>query len=94
MDLDSRRRRKEGVMGVPREHHQQRRAPSRNQWSEIYAQVRTPASPNLVENTGFSPLPSDSDCGCDGELDLCETEPTVEAGEGGARDSVVSQVQC
>jgi hypothetical protein len=41
----------------------------------------------LGENTGFSPLPSDSDCGCDGELDLCETEPTVEAGEGGARDS-------
>ena len=39
------------------------------------------------ESTGFSPLPSDSDCGCDGELDLCEIEPTVEAGEGGARDS-------
>lgn len=36
---------------------------------------------------GFSPLPSGSDCGCDGELDLCETEPTVEAGDGGARDS-------
>lgn len=41
----------------------------------------------LVKSTGFSPLPSDSDCGCDGELDLCETEPTVDAGEGGARDS-------
>jgi len=39
------------------------------------------------ESAEFSPLPSDSDCGCDGELDLCETEPTVEAGEGGARDS-------
>ena len=41
----------------------------------------------LGGSTGFSPLPSDSDCGCDGELDLCETEPTVEAGEGGTRDS-------
>jgi len=40
----------------------------------------------LGESARFSPLPSDSDCGC-GELDLCETEPTVEAGEGGARDS-------
>lgn len=36
---------------------------------------------------GFSPLPSDSDWGCDGELDLCEMESAVEAGEGGARDS-------
>ena len=32
-------------------------------------------------------MPSDSDCGCDGELDLWETEPIVEAGEGGARPS-------
>lgn len=35
---------------------------------------------------GLSTLPSDSDCGC-GELDLCEEESPVEAGEGGARDS-------
>ena len=41
----------------------------------------------LGESAGPSPLPSDSDCGRDGELDLCETEPTVEAGEGGARGS-------
>ena len=41
----------------------------------------------LGESPGLSPLPSDSDCGCDGELDLCEIDPTVEAGEGGARDS-------
>jgi len=38
-------------------------------------------------NADFSALPSDSDCGCDGELDLWETESTVDAGEGGARDS-------
>ena len=38
-------------------------------------------------SAGLSPLPSDSECGCDGELDLCEREPTVEAGDGGARDS-------
>jgi len=38
-------------------------------------------------SAGPSPFVSTSDCGCDGELDLCEREPTVEAGEGGARDS-------
>ena len=37
---------------------------------------------------GPSLLPSTSDCGCDGELDRCEREPTVEVGEGGARESV------
>ena len=35
----------------------------------------------------LSPLPSDSECGCNGELSLCKREPTVEAGDGGARDS-------
>ena len=30
---------------------------------------------------------STSDCGCDGELDLCETKSIVDAGEGGARES-------
>ena len=39
------------------------------------------------ESEDLSPLPSVSECGCDGELDLCEIESTVEAGEGGARDS-------
>lgn len=37
--------------------------------------------------TDLSPLLSDSEWGCDGELDLCETESVVEAGEGGAWDS-------
>lgn len=41
-----------------------------------------------VGETGdFSGLASDSDCGCEGEFDLCEEESMVEAGEGGARDS-------
>lgn len=39
------------------------------------------------EGIDFSTLLSGSDCGCDGELDLCEEESTVEAGEGGARGS-------
>lgn len=37
--------------------------------------------------TGPSPLPSGSDCGWDGELDLCEAESPVEAGEGGTWES-------
>ena len=41
----------------------------------------------LIIFGGSADLLSDSECGCDGELDLCEREPTLETGDGGARDS-------
>ena len=47
----------------------------------------TGANGLLIIFGGSADLLSDFECGCDGELDLCEREPTVEAGDGGARDS-------
>lgn len=55
---------------------------------ELVGECLGTGADGLLVNFGaikaFSPLLSDSDCGCVGELDLCEAESTVEAGEGGA----------